>query len=97
MKKLAILVAAGLLFTGTAFAAPLSDEGTSTSTSSGMQGGQPGKANANEKTKSKMGTTGSGMNNMSGSTMGNSGAPAKDSMEKGKSPASPNAGIKQEK
>ena len=86
MKKLALLAALGLLFTGTAFAAPLSDQGNSTSDSKTMQSGQPGKANAAE--KEKMGTSGSGMN---------SPKPTQETGQKDKTPASGGAGIKQEK
>jgi hypothetical protein len=89
MKKLTLIVATGLLIGGTAFAAPLTDQGTSTSTSTGTQADQVGKANTNAKAKSKMGTTGSGMNNAP--------SPAKDTMQKNKSPASQGSGIKQEK
>jgi hypothetical protein len=88
MQKIATLVAAGLLFSGAAFAAPLSDQGTSTSDSTGTQAGQSGNTSTNAKMKPSTGTTGSGMNSPS---------PAKDTMQKDKSPASQNSGIKQEK
>jgi hypothetical protein len=90
MKKIASLIAASLLLAGVASAAPLSDQGTSTSDSNGTQAGQTGKPSANEKAMPKAGTTGSGVNS-------NMGTPAKDSMQKDKSPASQGAGSKQEK
>ena len=89
MKNLTLMVAAGLLFAGSAFAAPLTDQGSSTSTSTGTQADQAGKPNTNAKAKSNMGTTGSGMSNTP--------SPTKDTMEKDKSPASQGSGIKQEK
>ena len=85
MTKLAILVAVGLLFTGPAFAQ--TTQGTNKSNST-MQSGQTGKADVNEKAKPGMGTTGSGTNSTT---------PAKESMQKDKSPASQGSGIKQEK
>jgi len=83
-----------LLFAGAASAAPLSDQGTSTSNSTGTQGDQ---ARTNE--KATTGTTGMGA---SGSSMNGMSAPAKngmqkDNMQKNESPASQNSGIKQEK
>jgi hypothetical protein len=86
MKKLTILIV-GLVFTGTAFAAPLSDQGSSTSDSKAAPSAQTERAKANE--KSKMGTTGSGMSN--------SASPVHESVQKNKSPASQGSGIKQEK
>jgi hypothetical protein len=96
MTKLVIIIAAGLLFAGAASAAPLTDHGTSTSDSTGTQVDQTQRTNANEKATTGAGAGGS-MNGMSGTR-----APAKngmqnDSMQKNKSPASPNAGVKQEK
>jgi len=88
MKNLTLMVAAGLLFAGSAFAAPLTDQGSSTSASTGTQADQVGKPN-NAKAKSNMATTGSGMSNTP--------SPTKDTMEKDKSPASQGSGIKQEK
>ena len=52
MNKRTLVIAAGLLFAGSAFAAPLTDQGSSTSTSTGTQADQAGKPNTNAKAKS---------------------------------------------